>query len=297
MFSHRPSLPILALCLALAAIASPATADEIYGTGEGCGGFSCFGFDVSAQQSQAVRFVPTSDYVLDELALWFMNNDFSGTNFGEVVLTIEGDSTVADCSTPDGVALDEMRFQITAVGWDPVLERVASVNRPALEEGEAYWVVAKSDAQPLENPVWVAADGFTGFMAASVFDSPDVWQCGGSGAVSGLHVEGTRTGSDYQLTVPTLVAGQQVTLAVTGATPNTTTYFAFAGAPGETFVPQLNVTLELESPRAPLAPITTDGAGNGEVTFTVPEAAAGKTLWIQSAQFDQRSDLVEAPVQ
>ena len=294
----RTSLLALAVVIA---VSSAAGADEIYATGPGCGGFLCIGFDVFADQSQALRFTPGSDFTLDQLQLWFMNNDFSGQFHEEVVITIEGDLfDGGSCHTPDGVVLDEMRFNVTAVGWDPVLEIIDSVSRPLLTAGTNYWVVAKSSSPPGVDPVWVIADNFNGFMSASVFGSPDEWQCGGDGAVAGAVILGDRVGSDYSLSLSPspLVAGEEATLTISGAEPSTTTYVALSlSGVGETFLPALNVTLELAGPLKAAPTLTTDASGFAEVTFTVPPGSGGNSLWIQSAQLDKRSDLVETTIE
>jgi len=284
--------------MVLVLVVPVAQADEIYGTGPGCELFLCFGFDVSTSQAVGVRVTPTSDYTLQEIGFWFMNNDFSGQSFGEVEVTVEGDLNVDGCSTPDGVAIDSTSFTITAIGWEPELNTVASPNQPFLEAGTSYWIVARSEAQAGLNPVWVAADGFTGFSAFSEFGDLDAWQCGGDAAVSGIHVDGDRVGGDYDLSITNLVAGGEATLTVTGAEPNTTTYVAFSTVGvGATFLGPLNVTLELDTPFQRVAPIATDATGTGEWTMTVPPAASGRTLWAQSAQSNKRSFLVEQVVQ
>jgi|GEM_PF-3531711 len=283
----------LVCLLATLNVASPAVGDQIYGTGPGCQQFLCFGFDVSTAQAVGVRFVPGSDFSLQDLGFWFMNNDFSGQVFGEVNITVEGDLEVDGCSTPDGVAIDSTSFEITAIGFEPEFNTAVSTQTPFLAAGTPYWIVARSESQAGQNPVWVSADGFTGFTAFTEFSDLDSWQCGGESGTAGLLVGGDRIGGDFDVTVANLVAGQDATVTVTGAEPNTTTYLALSGTGiGETFIASLNVTVELANPFQQAVPVTTDASGSATFTLAVPGDASGRTLWLQAVQFDKRSDLV-----
>lgn len=187
-----------ALCAALAGFAlagaAPlAAADEIYATEDPFGSpFGTIGFDVGgpSQQRVGVRFVPDADYRLDRISVWFMSNDFSGPSGAPVRLTVETDDPSGGESIPSGEVIDELGFEVSAVGWDPVLEVVDSVERPVLKAGERYWVVASSEA-PSENPVWNWAHPGTGFVA--IWDR-GAWQPGSEGAVAAIIVEGTLEG-------------------------------------------------------------------------------------------------------
>lgn len=280
-----------------AALSGSVQADEIYGTGEPCTGFfGCIGFDVFTQQTVGLRFTPTSDYTLDSVSMWFMSNRFDAPLTLPVEVTIQTDLNDNGCSHPSGVILDTMSFVPTAVGWDPRLDTVVPTTEVELLAGENYWVVCKSDSPPGDNPVWNIVEGFTSFAASTQFDQT-TWQCGGEGAAIGIFIEGTRTGSDYVLDVPALNGGQNATLSITGGTPNAAAYIAYStSGPGQTFVGPLNVTVELSNPVQGAAPITTDAQGDGQWQVTVPPAATGRTVWIQSIQFNKRSNLVQTTV-
>lgn len=170
--------------------AAPAMADEIYATEDPFGSpFGMIGFDVggASEQRVGVRFVPDADYRLDRISVWFMSNDFSGPSGAPVQLTVETDDASGGESIPSGEVLEELGFEVSAVGWDPVLEVVDSVERPVLKAGERYWVVASSDVTS-ENPVWNWAHPDSGFVA--IWDR-GAWQAGGEGAVAAIIVEGT----------------------------------------------------------------------------------------------------------
>lgn len=100
------------------------------------------------------------------------------------------------------------------------------------------------------------------------------------------------TVTEYATLVPDLhtlattpfVAGAEVTLTVTHATPGETQFvLASVTGLGETPVPALGVDLDLLSPRL-LASGAADGAGVFETTITVPAGAAGRALWLQAAE-------------
>jgi len=172
-----------------AALLAPSYADVVYETNGPFGSpFGLIGFDVFERQSVAVRFTPAGDYRLDRVRVWFMNNDFSGANHAAVRLTIRNDANDGEVSVPGDVVLDEMHFNVSAVGWDPVLESVESVAAPRLLSGVNYWVVAESDSPPLVNGVWNWAANDSGFTSTT---DRNGWQPGGSGAVAATIVEGT----------------------------------------------------------------------------------------------------------
>lgn len=276
---------------------SPLVADEIYGTGEPCTGFlGCIGFDVFTQQTVGLRFTPTSDYTLDSISMWYMSNRFDAPLTLPVDVTIHTDDDSGGCSAPSAVILDAMSFVPGAIGWDPILDSVFPTTKVQLQAGENYWIVCKSDSGPSDNPVWNIVEGFTSYTATTQFDQTS-WQCGGEGAALGVFIEGTRTGSDYVLNVPALTGGQDATISISGGTPNVSAYLAYsATGPGQTFVAPLNVTLELANPMQGAPPTTTNGAGDGQWNVTVPRAASGRTVWVQSIQFNTRSNVVQVTV-
>lgn len=89
-----------------------------------------------------------------------------------------------------------------------------------------------------------------------------------------------------------LIAGQNVTVTLTGATPftNVAGGFSFAGL-GNTYLPFLDVSVDLRHPR--LGGIE-PADENGTVTWTlyVPPIMAGRALWLQSAEWQRKSHVI-----
>ncbi len=183
------TLPGIAAAVGLSAAAATAGADIIYATEDPFGSpFGMIGFDVGgpSEQRVGVRLTPDADYRLDQISVWFMSNDFGGVSRAPVRITVETDDPTGRESIPSGVVLEELAFEVSAIGWEPVLEVVESTEHPLLRAGENYWVVASSDVLS-ENPVWNWAHPDTGFTA--IWDR-GAWQPGGSGAVGAIIVEG-----------------------------------------------------------------------------------------------------------
>ncbi|MCA9277931.1 MAG: hypothetical protein H6815_03995 [Phycisphaeraceae bacterium] len=187
MKSHVNTL----LCAVVCACAASATADVIYETPDPFGGpFGLVGFDVFAQQSVAVRFTSTGDYYFTRASMWIMSNDFGGVSNAQVRVTLRTDDNNGTVSIPSDVILDEMFFNVSAIGWDPVLESVDSVSHPALVANANYWLVLECDATN-SNPVWNWAGIGSGFTS-NTSGNQTVWQPGGTGAVAATIIEGVQ---------------------------------------------------------------------------------------------------------
>lgn len=101
------------------------------------------------------------------------------------------------------------------------------------------------------------------------------------------------------VTVPDpLVAGQKADFILSGATPNTKAFLAYSikGA-GRTFVPFLNVTLDLQQPKQ--AGTAKETNGKGDVIWTLPlgKNLRGINVWLQAAQFEVTTNVVESTIQ
>ena len=172
------------------ALASVAVGETIYETDDPFGGpFGLWGPDVCSDQSVAVRFTPGADYTLDRMSVWFMNNSVTVHPLVEVTLRPDDDSTPG-VSVPGAAILESWTFNVSAVGWNPVLEVLDSVVHPSLEAGVHYWVVCESQAACGVDGVWNMAGIGLGFSATSV-GYGQAWQPGGSGAVPATIIEGT----------------------------------------------------------------------------------------------------------
>ena len=152
------------------------------------GGFLGFwGPDVFEGQSVAVRFTPTADYTLDRVKVWFMNNDFEGGH-PPVTLTLRTDDGINQI--PSDTILEQWDFNVSTVGWDPMIEQLDSVLHPTLEAGVNYWLVAQSDAPGGFSGVWVMAGESSG-ITSICNGIPCEWPPAGESAVPATIVEGT----------------------------------------------------------------------------------------------------------
>jgi len=91
--------------------------------------------------------------------------------------------------------------------------------------------------------------------------------------------------------------GQTATLRAHRGAPGRPTYFVytFAGF-GSTFVPQLNVTLNLNQPVLAGSAVA-DASGTATLTRTVPNSAPLREILLQAAQQQRRSNVVERVVE
>ncbi|MFG0331187.1 MAG: S8 family serine peptidase [Phycisphaerales bacterium] len=103
-------------------------------------------------------------------------------------------------------------------------------------------------------------------------------------------------GTPFTLDVDPLIAGSDATLRVNGATPNGEVYFVYSlTGLGSTFVPALNVTLDLDRPRLG-GSATADGTGFADISTTIPPAGAGLNVWIQAAEIDNTTNVVATTI-
>jgi hypothetical protein len=185
--------------LALVACLAPtAIGDVIYETDGPWGGpFGLWGPDVCMSQSVALRFTPDDEYTLDRVSVWFMNNSTTAHPLVEVTLRPDDDS-VPGVSVPGTEFLERWGFNVSAVGWNPVLEVMDSVDHPRLEAGVHYWIVCESQAACGADGVWNFAAFGTGFTATSIgYGQP--WQPGGSGAVVATIIDATSAACPWDL--------------------------------------------------------------------------------------------------
>ena len=85
------------------------------------------------------------------------------------------------------------------------------------------------------------------------------------------------------LRIEDLTGGETAEFSASGATPGESVYFIYSRTgPGETYVPALDVTLDLERPILAGKGIADD---NGKATFeiAVPGKASGISVWVQAA--------------
>ncbi|GEM_PF-2322197 len=100
----------------------------------------------------------------------------------------------------------------------------------------------------------------------------------------------------YNLAVDNLVGGSDATFTISNATPSTAQYIVYSlRGLGSTFVPQLNVTLDLRQP-ALLTSGRADAQGTLQRAVHVPSAATGHTVWFQGAEVNHVTPVVSQVV-
>ncbi len=98
---------------------------------------------------------------------------------------------------------------------------------------------------------------------------------------------------DITLNVGNLNAGQNGSWVVTNALPNQDTYLAYSLTSSPvTYVPMLDIVLQLKAPTQAGSTNTTDASGSTSWSLPIPGNAAGKTVHFQVAQLDRTSNLV-----
>ncbi|MFA6302680.1 MAG: hypothetical protein WC627_06060 [Legionella sp.] len=145
---------LAALLVALTVTAAPGSIIPIYKTNPPQ---PALGFDVSSHQTVAIRFSPIEDVTLNTIEVWFMNN--STTEQGQVRITLHHDKkTKNELSVPGKEVIESWSFPVSSLGWNTAKEVLVSKINPKLMYNQRYWLVAESDASPLNNPVWSIAD-------------------------------------------------------------------------------------------------------------------------------------------
>lgn len=100
-----------------------------------------------------------------------------------------------------------------------------------------------------------------------------------------------------RITASRLVAGVRGDIEVNRATPGAVVAFLYSlTGEGSTYISQLDVTVDLANPA--LAGIrTADSNGHALLRRLVPENAQGRTLWLQAAEFQRKSNVLQTTVQ
>ena len=94
-----------------------------------------------------------------------------------------------------------------------------------------------------------------------------------------------------------LVAGQTATFTVTDAKPNTMTFLAYSlYGPGSFPIPNLDITLGLKTPKKLGTGKVTDQSGGTQWSMTIPPAASGLNVWLQSCQPGHTTNVVATTI-
>jgi len=111
-----------------------------------------------------------------------------------------------------------------------------------------------------------------------------------------VYLEVTERPGTMRLAAQDLVGGQRATLQAALATPGSTVYFVYSTTGyGNTFVPQLNVTLGIESPVLG-GSARADSKGTAFFRPTIPDAASGLQIWLQAAEAGNISNVLAETV-
>lgn len=94
-----------------------------------------------------------------------------------------------------------------------------------------------------------------------------------------------------------LVGGQSADFGVEGATPNELVFWAYSlKGPGSTFVPPLNVTLDLKSP-SEAGRAKANAKGSAVFSRSVPGIATGRDVWLQACEQGNTTNMIKITVQ
>ncbi len=242
---------------------------------------------------------PTDECICEDATAWY--NDFPGWGSEDKLLTF-GNAYIGG----DNLSLG--RLSSVTVDLDGVADSL-SMDVGYYENGPWGGIVVHLDA--LMGGQVVASDSF------------QIADGGGrdNGAISALSVSGAQfdqlkiystfgnqyslpriiiddmlinwVGGGATLAVDPLTGGQPGSFHVTGATPNAATYLVYSLAgTGSTFVPPLNVTLDLAQPRQAGGVKQTDGSGTCNWTLPIPMGGSGRNVWFQACQFENKTNVV-----
>jgi len=99
------------------------------------------------------------------------------------------------------------------------------------------------------------------------------------------------------LAVSPLYAGQTGTFTLTSGTPNSSAFLAYSTVGlGSTFVPQLNVVLDLSKPKQAGPTKQTDGTGKAIWNLQIPNGTGGVQVWFQSVQYGLSTNVVHTTI-
>ena len=107
----------------------------------------------------------------------------------------------------------------------------------------------------------------------------------GSKAGAAYYYDLALVGTGMRLDISPLVAGRDGRFIVTGARPNKTAWLAYSLiGPGSTYVPTLDVTLNLATPQQAAPPRAADANGDVEWLLPIPTRARSQRGWFQACQ-------------
>lgn len=94
-----------------------------------------------------------------------------------------------------------------------------------------------------------------------------------------------------------LVGGQTATFTAENGDPSTNTYLAYSlHGPGSTFVPFLNVTLDIAKPKQAGGVVVSDATGKAVWNLPIPAQAVGRNVWLQAVQYGNKTNVVATSI-
>ncbi len=249
---------------------------------------------------------PTDEMICEDATLWY--NDFPGWGSEDKLLTfgnayVPGDnlslgrlSTVKiDLSAPaDRVAVDVGYYENGP--WGGIV-----VHLDVLSGGQ----VVGSDSFEIANGGG-RDNGAINFLEVSgaAFDQIHMYATFGSEyslpriILDDLTLDYIGGGARLVVDPSPLIAGQSGRFVVTGATPEAQTWLVYSlRGPGSTFVPFLNVTIDLAQPRQAGQAKRTDALGEVLWSLPIPGNARGRNVWFQAVQFENKTNVVATRVE
>jgi len=94
-----------------------------------------------------------------------------------------------------------------------------------------------------------------------------------------------------------LVAGAAGTFFAINCNPIRDTFLAYSlTGTGSTYIPSLNITLDLAKPKQAGSGMTSDHLGRATWNLPIPSNAAGLNVWFQAVQYSKKTDVVATSI-
>jgi len=190
----------------------------------------------------------------------------------------------------DGVSMNEDYILIGAWGDDNNGSESGSVYMYDATTGSLLHHIMPADADTGDDFGWaIVQDDSSAVIAAPGVD----------GTIGAAYIYDLAPQTCPWLTVSPepLIAGQNGTFTAINMTPDENAYLVYSTVGlGSTFVPPLNITLDIKQPKQAGNTQMADGSGFVEWVLPIPGAAVGRNVWFQVAQFENKTNAVATSV-
>jgi len=241
------------------------------------------------------------------IAVGALGDDDSGDDLGSVyVFRYDGSvwSEEAKLSASDG---PEWAFfgHSVSIDSDAIVVGAYLDNDSGPDSGSAYVFRNDGSGQWNEEAKLLTSDGTSEeHFGYSVSSSGDAIVVGAVGDDDNGEFSGSAYVFDLQC-LPTLtvspdplIAGEDATFTGANLTPDANAYLAYSlSGLGSTFIPPLNITLDLHAPAQAGDTIMSDGNGTAEWVLYVPNAGAGRGVWFQACQYELKTNVVATSIE